>query len=87
MRTLLCSALFTCTLLGFTRGAYAQDSTYVEHRNADGQDIRFIDDPLDAVGRDTIGAQLTVWRNARRFQLVRPRETFVPEMLKNVETL
>jgi hypothetical protein len=87
MRPLFCSAFLSCAVLTLAGGALAQDRTYVEQRNADGQDIRFVDDPLDAVGRETVGAQITGMITARRFQLVRPRQTFVPEMLRNVETL
>jgi hypothetical protein len=87
MRTLFCSVVLACTVLAYARGAWAQDRTYVEKRDAEGQDIRFDDDPLDAVGRETVGAQIKAWITAKRFLLARPRQTFVPEMLKNVEAL
>jgi hypothetical protein len=87
MRTLFCTALFSGSLIAMAGSAHAQDRTYVERQNAEGQDIRFIDDPLDAVGRDTVGAQITSFITARRFQLARPRQSFVPEMIKNVESL
>jgi hypothetical protein len=87
MRTLLCSAFLSCSLITLAGGARAQDRTYVERRSADGQDIRFDDDPLDAVDRATIGMQITHWITARRVALARPRESFVPEMIKNVESL
>jgi hypothetical protein len=40
MRLLVCSALVAGALLTVARVAHAQDSTYVERRNAAGQDIR-----------------------------------------------
>jgi hypothetical protein len=87
MRPLFCSAVLSCAVLTLAGGARAQDRTYVEQRNADGQDIRFVDDPLDAVDREIVGTQITFMLRARRFLLARPRQTFVPEMLKNVEAL
>jgi hypothetical protein len=87
MRPLFCSAFLSCVVITVAGGARAQERTYVEQRTADGQDIRFVDDPLDAVGRETVGAQITAWITAIRFPLARPRQTFVPEMLENVEAL
>ncbi len=87
MRTLFSSVVLACTVLTHARGAAAQDRTYVEKQNTEGQDVRFDDDPLDAVGRETVGVQIQGWLTAKRFQLVRPRQNFVPEMLKNVESL
>jgi hypothetical protein len=87
MRTVFVSAVLSCAVLTFAGGARAQDRTYVERRDADGQDIRFDDDPLDAVDRESLGTQITHWITARRFLLARPRQTFVPEMLRNVEGL
>jgi hypothetical protein len=62
-------------------------STYVEHATSDGQDVRFTDDPLTALAGDPVGAQLTGFHPPRRFNLMPPRTTFVPEMLKTVEHL
>jgi hypothetical protein len=87
MRALIVSALVLCTVLTFAGGARAQDRTFVEKRTSEGQDIRFEDDPLDAVGRDTVGEQLIHMLTVRRLLLARPRQTFVPEMLKNIESL
>ena len=70
-----------------TMAAAQEKAGYVEQRTAQGQDVRFVDDPLDAVGRDQIGVQITGWITARRFQLTRPRQSFVTEMLRGVEAL
>jgi hypothetical protein len=67
--------------------ALAQDSTFVEKKSADGQDVRFKDDPVSALAGNPVGAQLTGFHPPRRFDLLRPRWTFVPEMLKSVEHL
>jgi hypothetical protein len=82
------SVLLSCTLFAFAPDASAQhDPGYVEQRTAQGQDIRFQDDPLDAVGHDQVGTQITAWITARRLQLVRPRQSFVTEMLRGVEAM
>jgi hypothetical protein len=82
------SALLSCALLAIaTEAAAQQNAGYVEQRTAKGQDVRFEDDPLDAVARDPIGAQITAWITARRFQLMRPRQSFVTEMVRGVEAL
>ena len=61
------------------------DTTYVEHKSSDGQDIRFRDDPMTALAGNPVGAQLTGFHPPRRFDLMHPRNTFVPELLKSVE--
>ena len=63
------------------------ESTFVEKKTADGQDVRFRDDPVSALAGDPIGAQLTGFHPPRRFDLMRPRYTFVPEMLKSIVDL
>ncbi|HEX8791630.1 MAG TPA: hypothetical protein VF765_11815 [Polyangiaceae bacterium] len=61
------------------------DTSYVEHKSSDGQDIRFRDDPMTALAGNPVGAQLTGFHPPRRFDLMHPRNTFVPELLKSVE--
>jgi hypothetical protein len=87
MRLFPWCALVGCVVFAFAGDALAQDAGYVEQRTAQGQDVRFVDDPLDGVAHDAIGAQITAWITARRFQLVRPRQNFVPELLRGVEAL
>jgi hypothetical protein len=87
MRALFGSTLVLSTILTFAASARAQDRTYIEQRTAEGQDVRFDDDPLDAVGRETVGLQIIHFVTGRRFLLAHPRQNFVPEMLKNVEAL
>ncbi|HEY5240955.1 MAG TPA: hypothetical protein VIJ22_05800 [Polyangiaceae bacterium] len=87
MRIIACGALLACALTALASPALAQDSTFVEKKTHDGQDIRFPDDPLSALAGNPIGAQLSGFHPPRRFDLLRPRFTFVPEMLKSVEHL
>jgi hypothetical protein len=87
MRVFPWSALVACAVFAFADDALAQEAGYVEQRTAEGQDVRFVDDPLDGVAHGQIGVQITAWITARRFQLVRPRQNFVPELLRGVEAL
>lgn len=68
-----------------TQAQQPPDTTYVEHESSDGQDIRFRDDPMTALAGNPVGAQLTGFHPPRRFELMHPRSTFVPELLKSVE--
>jgi len=74
-----------CAFMGLAGQASAQDSTYVERTTPDGQQIKFDDDPVGALADDPIGAQLLGFHPPRRFTLMRPRATFVPEMLRSIE--
>jgi hypothetical protein len=85
MRTFACGALLACALVALAGPASAQETGYTEKRTADGQDIRFGDDPLGALGHETIGLQLTGFHPPKRCDLMRPRTTWVPELLKSVE--
>jgi hypothetical protein len=67
--------------------ALAQDSAYKESSTKDGQDIVFQDDALGALAGEPVGAQITGFHPPRRFALIRPRTTFVPQMLRSVEAL
>jgi hypothetical protein len=84
MRIIACGAALACALVAFVSPALAQDSSFTEKKTEVGQDIRFKDDPVSALAGDPIGAQLTGFHPPRRFDLMRPRWTFVPEMLKSV---
>ena len=67
--------------------AGAQSSGYVEHRTQAGQAVSFDDDPLGALPSSAVGALLGGFHSAKRFDLMRPRATFVPELLKAVEKM
>ena len=61
--------------------------TFVEKKVDDGQSVVFKDDPLAAVNLGAFGAEFTGFHPPRRFYLIRPRPSFVSEMLKSVEAL
>lgn len=55
--------------------------------DGDGYGYDFDDDPLNAGGFGPNDATIRVRPRAARTTLIRPRTTFVPEMLKSVENL
>jgi len=80
-------ALVVGALLALAGEALAQQATYVEKKTTDGQDVRFKDDPIGALDGTPIGAQLTGFHPPRRFDLMRPRYNFVPELRKSIESI
>jgi hypothetical protein len=86
MRSFACGALAALAILASAGRARAQ-SSYVEHRTNEMQQVTFVDDPMGAVANDPIGTQLWAFHPPRRFDLMRPRCGFVPEMLKSVENM
>jgi len=87
MRTVTCCALLAGALVALARPALAQESTYEEKKTDNGQDVRFKDDPMSAIAGNPVGAQLTGFHPPKRFDLMRPRKNFVPELLKTVENM
>ena len=55
--------------------------------NTDGYGYEFSDDPLSAGGFGPTDATIRVRPGPVRTMLIRPRTSFVPEMLKSVENL
>jgi hypothetical protein len=55
--------------------------------DAEGYGYTFDDDPLNAGGFGPNDATIRVRARAARTTLIRPRTSFVPEMLKSVENL
>jgi hypothetical protein len=53
----------------------------------DGYGYEFDDDPLNAGGFGPNDATIKVRAKAARTMLIRPRKSFVPEMLKSVENI
>jgi hypothetical protein len=68
----------------FTMVASAQVQ---EQKTDDGYGYSFDDDPLNAGGFGPNDATIRVRARAARTTLIRPRTSFVPEMLKSVENL
>ena len=73
-------ALVAVSLVTVAPAAMAQDE-------GDGYGYEFEDDPLNAGGFGPNDATIRVRPKAARTTLIRPRTTFVPEMLKSVENL
>ncbi len=63
--------------------AFAQKDS----KTSDGYGYTFEDDPLNAGGFGPNDATIRVRPRAARTTLIRPRTSFVPEMLKSVENL
>jgi uncharacterized membrane protein len=67
--------------------ASAQQKETQESKTEDGYGYSFDDDPLNAGGFGPNDATIRVRARAARTTLIRPRTSFVPEMLKSVENL
>lgn len=63
-------------------GAVAKDT-----KSDEGYGYEFDDDPLNAGGFGPNDATIRVRPRAARTTLIRPRTSFVPEMLKSVENI
>jgi hypothetical protein len=79
--------LLVVSSLAFAGEAYGQTGPFVERKTPQGQDISFEDDPLSALGDTPVGAQLWGFHPPKRCTLMRPRTTFVPDLLKSVEKM
>lgn len=71
----------------FAAGAAAAQNEITESKTDDGYGYSFDDDPLNAGGFGPNDATIRVRARAARTTLIRPRTSFVPEMLKSVENL
>jgi hypothetical protein len=83
-------ALGAATLV-VTPSVFAQGKTAVKESksggDAEGYGYTFEDDPLNAGGFGPNDATIRVRPRAARTTLIRPRTSFVPEMLKSVENI
>jgi hypothetical protein len=88
--------LFAAALLLISSGAFAQTAPAAGAGGAaaggggdskDGYGYEFSDDPLSAGGFGPNDATIRVRPGPVRTTLIRPRTSFVPEMLKSVENL
>lgn len=70
---------FATTTIAFAQGA--------PESKTDGYGYTFDDDPLNAGGFGPNDATIKVRARAARTTLIRPRTTFVQEMLKSVENI
>jgi len=71
----------------FVSGAFAQEKDVKAADTKDGYGYDFKDDPLAAGGFGPNDATIRVRPGPVRQTLIRPRTSFVPEMLKSVENL
>jgi len=61
--------------------------SFAQEEKKEGYGYEFDDDPLSAGGFGPNDATIRVRPRAARTTLIRPRTSFVPEMLKSVENL
>lgn len=83
MRLAVCSGLGVALMLV----AGLSSAQVKESKSDDGYGYQFDDDPLNAGGFGPNDATIRVRARAARTTLIRPRISFVPEMLKSVENL
>ena len=81
-RMVAVSVLVVASLMTAVAAAQVQ-----EQKTDDGYGYSFDDDPLNAGGFGPNDATIRVRARAARTTLIRPRTSFVPEMLKSVENL
>ncbi len=79
-------ALGAATLV-LSPSVFAQKAGVAESKSDEGYGYTFEDDPLNAGGFGPNDATIRVRPRAARTTLIRPRTSFVPEMLKSVENI
>lgn len=84
---LLTSALTSATAFAQAPGAGAKPAATGGGGKDEGYGYEFSDDPLAAGGFGPSDATIRVRPGPVRTTLIRPRTSFVPEMLKSVENL
>lgn len=80
------AGLVGISLIGLAPAVFAQDIKESAGGD-DGYGYEFTDDPLSAGGFGPNDSTIRVRAKAQRTTLIRPRTSFVPEMLKSVEDL
>jgi len=86
MRKLVLGACCSLVCVMFTADAFAQAAKPAGGKE-EGYGYEFSDDPLSAGGFGPNDATIRVRPGPVRTTLIRPRTSFVPEMLKSVENL
>jgi hypothetical protein len=88
MKRFLVGALLATGFIVLTGNAFAQTTkTTAAAGKEEGYGYEFSDDPLSAGGFGPNDATIRVRPGPVRTTLIRPRTSFVPEMLKSVENL
>lgn len=85
-RTKIVAVSFGLAAFALSSAALAQDAK-AGGEKGEGYGYEFSDDPLNAGGFGPNDATIKVRPRAARTTLIRPRTTFVPEMLKSVENI
>jgi len=87
----LAALVVGCAAFLITPAALAQDAkggaAAKDTKTDEGYGYEFDDDPLNAGGFGPNDATIRVRPRAARTTLIRPRTSFVPEMLKSVENI
>ncbi len=83
----LAGGFVALSILLTASAALAQDRAGGDKKEDGGYGYEFSDDPLNAGGFGPSDATIRVRPGAVRSTLIRPRTSFVPEMLKSVENL
>lgn len=83
MRRLLIAVAAGLMVMGLSTAAFAQSA----ETSSEGYGYTFDDDPLSAGGFGPNDATIKVRPRAARTTLIRPRTSFVPEMMKSVENI
>lgn len=81
----LLGAMFVLSMASAASAAEGDD--YVTSTEDDGYAVKFIDDLLAGDGLGAGGPMLVVRPQGARVTLIRPRTSFVNEMLKSVENI
>lgn len=81
------AAIVTAGILAVPSVAFAQRASAKASDSSEGYGYEFGDDPLSAGGFGPNDATIRVRPGPVRRTLIRPRTSFVPEMLKSVENL
>ncbi|MDX2051126.1 MAG: hypothetical protein SFV15_01965 [Polyangiaceae bacterium] len=88
VKTAAMSAVVVVTLaFGTTRASAQEAAAPAAGGDSEGYGYSFEDDPLNAGGFGPNDATIRVRPKAARTTLIRPRTSFVPEMLKSVENI
>ena len=86
-KTIVLGLSLSLLFVASTAAADDRPSSVSEVKKATGWIYAFDDDPLSGGGPDLSAPRIAVMAHALRQQLIRPRATFVTEMLKSVENL
>lgn len=88
LSTTVLATTLAMAVVSISASAFAQEKEGVKSSDSkEGYGYEFTDDPLAAGGFGPNDATIRVRPGPVRATLIRPRTTFVPEMLKSVENL